>query len=231
MRLPGLLLVLFVWLSLPRSSVAQSLAKPRPRAVARDIGVARAPADRAATAQAPAACPADEDPPATAHSTGAIGLTLGMASVRGGAFNVGVSASVEGGVYALASWLLLGLRAGVLHSERDDANAGGAIGHTLYDGGLFMRAEARFRRGDIHGVVGMQGEAGLQGGSLTLRGVEETALAPRAAFFVVGEVFVGRFAISLRAGQRFGVWSREGRGDGDLDLGGFELASGFAVRL
>ncbi len=167
-------------------------------------------------------------------------MTIGVATVSGGAyaerasywgnggFNAGVSAAVEGGVYP-ASWLLLGLRAGVIHSVSDAARSdGSATVLDLYDGGLIVRAELPIGGDSVRGVVGLQGELGLQGISVSLRGVDETALGPRAAFMVLGQVFVGRFAFGLRAGQRFGVrWSES---DLDLDVGGFELSTGVEVR-
>ena len=62
-----------------------------------------------------------------------------------------------------------------------------------------------------------------------VREAEVIALGPRAAFLVIGQVIVGRFAFGLRAGQRFGLWWRET--DLDFDLGGFEFATGCEVRL
>lgn len=235
------LVVLFVSLCLPRIALAQQRAKPRRRADEHDIAVVRAPAAQAPTPQPTASCPAPEAPPASVRPTGSVGVSIGVATVNGGAyaarasywgnggFNAGVSAAIEGGVYP-ASWLLVGLRAGLLHSESDAARSDGSTtALDLYDGGLIVRAELPIGAEGVRGVVGLQGELGLQGISLSLRGVDETALGPRAAFLVIGQVIVGRFAFGLRAGQRFGLWWRET--DLDFDLGGFEFATGCEVRL
>lgn len=86
------LVVLFVSLCLPRIALAQQRAKPRCRADEHDIAVVRAPAAQATASQPPAPCPAPEAPPASVRPTGSVGVSIGVATVNGGAYAARASA-------------------------------------------------------------------------------------------------------------------------------------------
>lgn len=173
----------------------------------------------------------------------AIAATLGIGTVRGGAysdqaalwgyedFHAGLSLALEGGAI-VTPWLSVGGRLGMLRTSTGNGSSDAAhLTLGAYDFGAYVRVGVPLGRGRVQAFLGAQGEVGAAWASLDLRQQSQTSVVPRFAATLVAQIVFGRVALGLRAGPRFSWWNDAGGRDVTLDLGGVDASMTVEVRL